>query len=654
MATLEELLVSIGINTDDLTGGAQGAADEVGASLGGIQTAAAGAAVGGMFVAGLNAAMDLQAVETSLQNQLGLTEQEAARAGDAAGRVYAAGWGESMQEVGDALGVVAQAMGGVGELSDAEMDDLTKKALMLGETFELDVAESANAAGKMIKLGMAKDGKEAFDILTAAAQELPAMMRDDIPKVIEEYGKHFERMGIDGKTAFGMMSQYVQAGGRDIDQAADVIHEFARITSEETERAGDAFKELGLPAKQMFADIGKGGDSAEAALGKTLTALRGVKDPADQAALAVELFGDMAGEGNDALWAMDPATAAAAGGMDDVAGAADKAAGSVEASKSLEAIWRTMSVTLGELLQPALSFLSSFMQENPGLVKILAGALLVLGVAIGIAVIAQWAWNTALWAFPGTWIIAAIVALIAIIVLVIVYWDEIAAATSRAWEWIQTKVGEGADWVSDKIGSAVDWIRTKWNDGWGWVEDKAGAAVNGIMTAVGWLGAIPGKVSGWFGQLVAYVAGMPSRIARSASGMWDSIVSNFRSAVNRVIGMWNNLSFTIGGGSIMGVSIPSMTLNTPNIPYLAEGGITQGPTLAMIGEGAEQEAVLPLSKLDSLMRSAAGVGRTGGDTTRGEIRVTLDASGGTSALRTALQEIVQVEGRGDVQTAFGQ
>src|SRR5690606_337039 len=248
----------------------------------------------------------------------------------------------------------------------------------------------------------------------------------DIPAVVQEYGKHFQRLGIDGQTAFGMMSQYVKAGGRDIDQAADVIHEFARITSEETDRAADAFKELGLPAKQMLADIGKGGPEAEQALGKTLAALRGVKDPAEQSALAVELFGDMAGEGADALWAMDPATAGAASGMDKAAGAADKgaeaaaaskalsaigctvrdkAAGAADkateaaaASKALSSIWRTMASTLGEMLLPVLQPLSKFMSENPTLVKILAVALLLMAAAIGIAVIAQWAWNTALWA----------------------------------------------------------------------------------------------------------------------------------------------------------------------------------------------------------------------------------------------------------------
>ena len=38
------------------------------------------------------------------------------------------------------------------------------------------------------------------------------------------------------------------------------------------------------------------------------------------------------------------------------------------------------------------------------------------------------------------------------------------------------------------------------------------------------------------------------------------------------------------------------------IPALAEGGIVTGPTLALIGEGKESEAVIPLSKLGSMMQ----------------------------------------------------
>lgn len=43
------------------------------------------------------------------------------------------------------------------------------------------------------------------------------------------------------------------------------------------------------------------------------------------------------------------------------------------------------------------------------------------------------------------------------------------------------------------------------------------------------------------------------------------------------------------------------------IPQLASGGIATSPTLAMIGEGRESEAVLPLSKLEYMMSNSGGM-----------------------------------------------
>ncbi|WP_033443773.1 phage tail tape measure protein, partial [Saccharothrix sp. NRRL B-16314] len=140
--------------------------------------------------------------------------------------------------------------------------------------------------------------------LAQAAQVLPKSMLADVPAVVQEYGTHFKRIGLDASTAFGMMSQFVQAGGKDIDQAGDILHEFARITSEETDRASEAYKALGLDSKKMLADIGKGGKPAADALQLTLDKLRNVPDPAKRAQLGVALFGDMAGEAADALLAM--------------------------------------------------------------------------------------------------------------------------------------------------------------------------------------------------------------------------------------------------------------------------------------------------------------------------------------------------------------
>ncbi|MET9516382.1 phage tail tape measure protein [Streptomyces sp. NPDC002994] len=652
-ATLAELLVGIGIDTQELTSGAQGAADEVEGSLGGIQAAAAGAAIGGLFAVGLASAMDTSAANSKLTRQLGLTQEESARAGSVAGEVFTAGFGESIAGVNEAIGSVVSSMGGMGKVSDKELKSMTTSALMLADTFDLDVGESTKAAGQMIKQGLVKDGAEAFDVLTVAAQEMPAALRGDIPDIVAEYGIHFGKIGLSAQDAFGMMSQYAAAGGRDLDQAGDVLHEFARITSEESDKAAAAFTGLGLDSKQMLGDIHKGGEPAKQALGKTLEALREIKDPAKQSALAVQLFGDMAGEGADALWAMNPATAATSGGMADVKGAAEAANSAMASSpgQQLESIMRTLSTTLGELLMPALTILGTFLKENPGLVKILVPIILGLAVAIGIAAIAQWAWNTALWASPVTWVIMGIIALIAIIILIIVYWDEIAAACGRAWDWIVSKFDDALNWITGLVDDAVAWLSSAWDDAWAWIERKTLEGVLAVMGFFDDLGKLPGKIAGWLGDIVDWVAGLPQRIGRAASGMWDSLKTNFINVINFLIWKWNNFSLTLGGGSVLGMDVPSVTLHTPNIPYLADGGITTGPTLAMIGEGREDEAVLPLSKLDGMLRSVAGAVRTTGNG-RQEARVVFDVTGADDEMKRLISRIVRVDGGGDVTKAF--
>jgi hypothetical protein len=47
-------------------------------------------------------------------------------------------------------------------------------------------------------------------------------------------------------------------------------------------------------------------------------------------------------------------------------------------------------------------------------------------------------------------------------------------------------------------------------------------------------------------------------------------------------------------------------LNLSKVPALSSGGIVTGPTMALIGEGNESEAVLPLSKLNSMINNNGG------------------------------------------------
>lgn len=168
--------------------------------------------------------------------------------------------------------------------------------------------------------------------------------------------------------------------------------------------------------------------------------------------------------------------------------------------------------------------------------------------------------------------------------------------------------------------TAVGWVIDKLQALW----DKAVAVKDGIVTA--------------FDAVVGFIGGLGDRISNAASGMWDGIKSSFRSAINSIIGWWNNLSFSMPGIDVpLGPDIPGFTVSTPNIPYLAAGGLVKGGrggTLAMIGEGRSDELVVPL---DRAARNGLG-GHT----------FNIYASPGTNArdLGRELQRLLNEYGRG--------
>ena len=89
------------------------------------------------------------------------------------------------------------------------------------------------------------------------------------------------------------------------------------------------------------------------------------------------------------------------------------------------------------------------------------------------------------------------------------------------------------------------------------------------------------------------------------STIWNGITSIIKGVFNTVIDVingffsfLNSLSFGIGPFDLGPVHIPGAVFdpfNLPLIPRLAEGGIIDSPTLALLGE-AGLEAVVPLSK----------------------------------------------------------
>jgi len=295
--------------------------EEVLGALPALGWAAAGVAVAALFVEGFTAAADLQAANSKLQAQLGITKEEAGKYGKEAGALYAQNYGESIEDIEDTIASAINNIGGFSGAADPALQQTVKYAQDLASTFDIDVSESTRAAGQLIKTGLADNSKEAFDIITAGFQK-GANASDDYIDTLTEYGTQFRKLGIDGQTATGLISQGLKAGARDGDLVADAIKEFSIRAIDGSTSTKTAFEALGVSAEDMQARIAKGGDSASGALEQTFTLLRGVKDPAEQAAIATGLFGTQAEDLGAALYSLDPSTAVDALGQ--VAGAADQ------------------------------------------------------------------------------------------------------------------------------------------------------------------------------------------------------------------------------------------------------------------------------------------------------------------------------------------
>ena len=111
-----------------------------------------------------------------------------------------------------------------------------------------------------------------------------------------------------------------------------------------------------------------------------------------------------------------------------------------------------------------------------------------------------------------------------------------------------------------------------------------------------------------------FITGAVSGSIDLIKGYFSTLLGFYKGIFNTIASLWNN---SIGKLSFKTPSwVPGFGgkgFDVPNIPMLAEGGIVTRPTLAMIGEGGQPEAVIPLSKLGNMGGGNMYVTIQGGD-----------------------------------------
>ncbi|MER6956005.1 hypothetical protein [Streptomyces sp. NPDC000618] len=560
--------------------------------------ATAGAALGVSLVESIS----IDQANDKLAAQLGLTESESARIGGVAGDLYADAYGDSMEQVNTAVGAVMSSIKGMATASSADLEDATAKALNFASAFDIEVDRAVQSVGTLINSGLATDATQAFDLITAASQKVPASLREDVLDASDEYSQFFRTLGYSGEQAFALLVDSSSKGAFGIDKAGDAIKEFTLLSTDlGSGSVQAAYKAIGLNAHDMANAILTGGDSAQGATQKIIDGLLGIDDPAARAAAAVGLFGTPLEDMNKAdIPQFLQSLKGASGAMDGFGGAA-KRSGDALNDNAAAALTEFKRKAMSELTAVTGGFLA-FAMDNQAVFKPLAltlaglaGTVLVVKAAMitysavssvvaaanaaitwsGWGVTATWirmnaigvaayariaigavasaattaaAWTGSALVSIGTWILAVIRAgAVAAGQFLLMAAKAVAWAAVMAAQWLIAMGPVG--WVIALLIGLTVLIIAKWDTikaytaaAWGWVWAKVQGAVAGILGAVGYLAALPGRVGGWFGRM---------KDAAVAKGI--SLANWVRGLPGRILGMLGNLGSLLwnAGGSLI-------------------------------------------------------------------------------------------------------
>jgi len=422
----------------------------------------------------------------------------------------------------------------------------------------------------------AKDNLDAADAMSKMSQRtgVAAPTLDKFRKVAELSDTSIEGLGKGFKTLASNMYDAQTRG---------------------TGPAADAFNKLGI---QVADANGKLRASDEVML-DVADRFKAMQDGPEKAALAADIFGAKLGDelipllnnGGDAVRNM---------GTSLTQDFADKAAAFNDRLETMQEKFGDLALRITEALLPAFEALVAGIEKfaelpepiqniaiafggiataalilGPILTPIFAGFKLLAGLKIG-ATIAGW--------LPVFAQIGPAIATVGKILIGVfsgpVGWIALAVAAGVAIYAFRDQIGQAFQAIGQIFMDAAKWYKNTFIDpvlnlgrgllqGLGEIFNRIGEAIKApIQTAIGFIRGI--------------VNGMLQGIAGAINGVVNSI--------NRIINAAN--------AALRRLRLPTIP-NLPNvsIPQFAEGGVVNGPTLAMVGEGGEPEYIIPASKM---------------------------------------------------------
>ena len=240
------------------------------------------------FASILTSGDDYNKAMNQLAASTGATGEELESLKDVAKGVFANNYGESYDDVANAVANVKKQLG---DLPVDQLQTITESAFALSDTFGYDVAESTRAAKAMVD-NFGISGEYAMELIATGAQS-NLNFSDELIDSINEYSVQFAKLGFTADDMFKIFQNGEQNSAWNLDKVGDAVKEFSILAIDGSTRTAEGFAAIGLNADEMAWKFTQGGDTAKTAFQQTVNALTSMEDPIARDAAGVALFGTM-------------------------------------------------------------------------------------------------------------------------------------------------------------------------------------------------------------------------------------------------------------------------------------------------------------------------------------------------------------------------
>ena len=218
----------------------------------------------------------------------GTASNEMGKYKDMINDIYKNNFGESINDVAEAMATVNQNMS---YLDDSALQRCTEYAYTLSDTFGYDVAESTRTANSLIR-NFGIEANEAFNLIVQGSQN-GLDFSGELLDSINEYAPQFKKMGMSADEMFSVFVNGTQNGAFNLDKIGDAVKENAIRAIDCSDTTAEGFKALGLDATETAKKFAAGGEAADEAFNQVIVGLSAMEDPIERNTAGVNLFGTM-------------------------------------------------------------------------------------------------------------------------------------------------------------------------------------------------------------------------------------------------------------------------------------------------------------------------------------------------------------------------